>query len=125
MRILRLFVLFLTALVLCGPAHAAPIPGDYLQGQFAANPATHRFQITYELNRNASVETPSLFSTTEGDPQPIFGVNRTSVYLPEGSGTFNILTNTSAPLPEPPSLLLLGTGILALAVVWRLRRSKA
>lgn len=125
MRSLRLFVVFLTALALCGAAHAAPIPGDYLQGKIAADPAPDPFQINYKSNQNTSVEVTSLFSGEEAESQPTFSVNRTPVYLPEGSGTFNILTNTSAPLPEPPSLLLLGTGILALAVVWRLRRSKA
>jgi len=125
MRTLRLLIVFLTVLDLCRAAHAAPIPGDYLQGQIAADAAQDPFQINFKPNQNTSVEVPDLFSGTETQWQATFSGNRTPVYLPDGSSTFNILTNTSAPLPEPPSLLLLGTGILVLAVVQRLRRAKA
>lgn len=124
MRNLHLLIAFLTFVLLCQAAHAVPIPGDLAQLQVAANTSPNSFQISYAANRNSAIEASDLFGGAEPDPKPMFSVNRPQIYLAEDSGTFNILTNTAAPLPEPPSLLLLGTGILVLAVVWRLRRSK-
>jgi len=125
MRNLLLLIAFLTNLVLCQAAHAAPIPGDSPQVQLALNSAPHPFQINYATNRNTAPEVPNLFSGTQTFATTASGMDRTAEYLPSGSGTFRILANSAAPLPEPPTLLLLGTGILALAVIWRLRRSKA
>lgn len=125
MRSPLLFVLLVTAFACCGAAHAAPIPGDYLQGQFAAKAAQDLFPVDHDPTLNTSFEASNLFSRAEADTKPMFGINQAPQYLTGSSGPFNILANTSAPLPEPPSLLLLGSGILGLAVVWRYRRSKA
>ena len=124
MRNQRLLVVFLSAVALSRAAQAAPIPGDSLQGQLAARSAQIPAQVNSDPTRNSAAPTPNLFSQSDVYLKPMTGSHRAAEYLPDGARTFNILASTSAPLPEPPSLLLLGTGILGLAAVWRLRRSK-
>jgi len=114
---IRLFVLF-AATTLGGYANAAPITGVDLPAQsreFTSNSAQYPGQIN---------DDPILVGRQQFDPKSLPSPNHLPEYLTGGSGSPNILANTSAPLPEPPSLILLGSGILALAVVWRHRRSK-
>ncbi len=121
-------VVLLSAITVGHSATAAPITGGDLQAQSKG----------YNLDSNQYPghisDDPILVSRQDFDPKPIASSMASSMtrsgatsnhgYFPVGSAAVNILANDIAPLPEPPTLLLLGSGILAMAIVWRHRRIK-
>ena len=119
MRILALLVLFLTAIVLCGPANAAPLPNVDMQ-QPSAGINVDFGQYPDQINNG-----PILVTREDPSTKFVTSRNLSKLYLAGGSSGREILPTTAATLPEPPSLLLLGSGILALAIIGRHRLFKA
>ena len=119
MRSPTLLVVFLTAIALSGSANAAPITNVDLQRQSPA------FTVVTAGDPGQVNTEPILLSREDIGTKPLTGPNELPGYLPGGPSANDMLPSTAASLPEPPSLLLLGSGILGLAAIWRHRRLKA
>ena len=118
MRTLNLLAIILAALTFCSPVHASPIPNTL--------PQTHRDTSVVSATPNPVSDANAIFPIASnrhiGNEVNLSFLTGTDIIpqsLRAGPATLNILNSNSGVSPEPPALLLLGTGILGVAIVGR------
>ncbi len=127
MRIATLFSVALAAIVIAPAAQAAPIQPQPVRGQSGRidffNPTPNPDGMFLRgSGRTHSVST--LYRSARADAAILTGTHTLSPFLRSGAVNLDNVTDTPTPSPEPPSLLLLGTGILGLAILARRRLAR-